>query len=149
MVVSDKELVGELLFGSARVLGGSRLDDNDLIELAADVFSEKPFCIVRQWMLLDVMFPDSRDNEIKAQGLEATVLYAQELVFDSHNKHQVGDGVLSDLQRDFDGCIFESQDVLYILAGRGARKHASLPAVEALGDLIDDSLPFFWKTRTN
>src|SRR5690349_7327284 len=110
MVVSDAELLGELLFGSARVLGGSRLDDDELIELAADTFSEKPFCIVRQWMLLDVMLPDSREQEIKAQGLEATVLYAQALVFDSHNKHQVGVGVLSDFQRDFDGCIFESQD---------------------------------------
>ncbi len=132
MVVSDVELLGELLFGSARALGGSRLEDDELIELATVTFTEKPFCIVRQWLLLDVMLPESEEQEIKAQGLEATILYAQKTVFDSKGKHQAGDSLLSDYQLDFDGCIFESKDTLYILAGRGARKHASYPAVQAL-----------------
>lgn len=132
MVVSDVELLGELLFGSARVLGGSRLEDDELIELATVTFTEKPFCIVRQWMLLDVMLPEFQEQEVKAQDLEATVLYAQAVVFDSNNKLQPGDSVLSDFQSDFEDCIFESKDVLYILAGRGARKHVSAPAVEAL-----------------
>ena len=130
--VTDIELLEDLLFGAARTMGGSRLDDDKLIELAADTFTEKPFCIVRQWMLLDVMLPESEEQEIKAQGLEATILYAQKTVFDSKGKHQAGDSLLSDYQRDFDGCIFESKDKLYILAGRGARKHASVPAVAAL-----------------
>lgn len=132
MNATDAELLGELLFGSAQVLGGSKLDDDELIELAADIFTEKPFCIVRQWMLLDVMLPESQEQEVKAQDLEATVLYAQAAVFDSQNKHQPGDSVLSDFQSDFDESIFESKDTLYILAGRGARKHVSAPAVEAL-----------------
>ena len=132
MNATDAELLGELLFGSAQVLGGSKLDDDELIELAADIFTEKPFCIVRQWMLLDVMLPESQEQEVKAQDLEATVLYAQAAVFDSQNKHQPGDSVLSDFQSDFDESIFESKDTLYILAGRGARKHVSVPAVEAL-----------------
>ncbi|MGY2337814.1 DUF6957 family protein [Pseudomonas sp. SDO5532_S415] len=133
MAVSDVELLGELLFGSARVLGGSRLEDDELIELATVNFTEKPFCIVRQWLLLDVMLPESQDRKIKAQGLEATVLYAQAVVFDSGKKLQPGDSVLSNFQSDFEECVFESKDTLYILAGRGARKHASLPAVKALG----------------
>jgi hypothetical protein len=132
MVVSDSDLLGELLFGSARVLGGSGLDDNELIELATVTFTDKPFCIVRQWLLLDVMLPESQEREVKAQGLGATILYAQSAVYDSQRKLQPGDSVLSDFQRDFEECIFESKDVLYILAGRGARKHVSAPAVEAL-----------------
>lgn len=144
MVVSDTELLGELLFGSARVLGGSSLEDDELIELAIVTFTEKPFCIVRQWLLLDVMLPEFQDQELKAQGLKATVLYAQAVVFDSNNKQQPGDSVLSDFQSDFESCIFESRDVLYILAGRGARKHVSAPAVEALralknADVNEDS----------
>ncbi|MNY43895.1 hypothetical protein D3C86_1788790 [compost metagenome] len=76
-------------------------------------------------------------------------MYAQAVVFDSSSKVKLGDSVLSDFQSDFEECIFESKGVLYILAGRGARKHASLPAVKALGALIDDSLSFFWKTSAN
>jgi hypothetical protein len=138
MVVSDTELLGDLLFGSARVLGGSSLEDDELIELAIVTFTEKPFCIVRQWLLLDVMLPEFQDQEVKAQGLKATVLYAQAVVFDSNSKQQPGDSVLSDFQSDFENCIFESKDVLYILAGRGARKHVSAPAVEALRAFKND-----------
>ncbi|MGY2257991.1 DUF6957 family protein [Pseudomonas sp. SDO55104_S430] len=129
---TDPELLGDLLFGSARTLGGSRLRDEELIPLAADTFGKQHFCIVRYWMVLDVMLPESQEREIKAQGLEATVLYAQAVVFDSANKLQPGDSVISDFQSDFEECVFESKDTLYILAGRGARKHASLPAVKAL-----------------
>jgi hypothetical protein len=134
--VTDIDLLGDLLFGSARSLGGSKLGDDELIELAADTFREKPFCIVRRWMLLDVMLPESQEREIKTQGLEATLLYAQAAVFDSQNKLQPGDSILSDFQRAFDGCIFESKRTIFILAGRGARKHVSLPAVEAIAAAI-------------
>jgi hypothetical protein len=130
--VTNTELLGDLLFGSAQPVGGSRLGDDELIELATDTFGEKPFCIVRRWMLLDVMLPESQEREIKTQGLEATLLYAQAAVFDSQNKLQPGDSILSDFQRAFDGCIFESKHTIFILAGRGARKHVSLPAVEAI-----------------
>ncbi|WP_024777095.1 DUF6957 family protein [Pseudomonas corrugata] len=130
--VTNADLLGDLLFGSARPLGGSKLGDDELIELAADTLREKPFCIVRHWMVLDVMLPEFQEREIKAQGLEATLLYAQSAVFDSQNKYQPGDRIVSGYQRDFDGCFFESNDTIFILAGRGARKHASFPAVQAL-----------------
>lgn len=135
--VTDIDLLGDLLFGPAQPLGGSTLGDDELIELAADTFGEKPFCIVRRWMLLDVMLPDSQDREIKAQGLEATLLYAQTAVFDSQHRHQPGDCILSTFQRDFDGCIFESNHTIFILAGRGARKHVSLPAVQSMAAYIN------------
>ncbi|AWM92264.1 hypothetical protein DJ564_16225 [Pseudomonas sp. 31-12] len=130
--VTNADLLGDLLFGSALPLGGSKLGDDELIELAADTFREKPFCIVRHWMVLDVMLPEFQEREIKAQGLEATLLYAQSAVFDSQNTYKPGDRIVSGYQRDFDGCFFESNDTIFILAGRGARKHASFPAVQAL-----------------
>ncbi|MCK8654750.1 DUF6957 family protein [Pseudomonas umsongensis] len=130
--VTDTDLLGDLLFGPAQSLGGSKLGNDELIELATVNFTEKPFCIVRQWLLLDVMLPESQEREVKAQGLGATILYTQSVIYDSQLKLQPGDSVLSDFQSDFEECIFESKDKLYILAGRGARKHASAPAVEAL-----------------
>jgi hypothetical protein len=136
MSVTNDELLGDLLYGSARPLGGSKLGDYELIELAGDTFADKPFCIVRHWMILDVMLPESTGQKIKAQGLEATILYAQSAVFDSQNKHAPGDSILSGYLRDFDGCIFESKTTIFILAGRGARKHVSLPAVEAIAAAI-------------
>ncbi|MGS0738145.1 DUF6957 family protein [Pseudomonas sp. GG8] len=43
-----------------------------------------------------------------------------------------GGSFITSYQKDFHGCFFESKDKLYILAGRGARKHVSVPAVAAL-----------------
>jgi hypothetical protein len=130
--VTDIDLLGDLLFGPAQPLSGSNLSNDELIELAAESFTEKPFCIVRRWMILDVMLPEFQEREIKAQGLEATRLYAQSSEFDSESTYLPGDSILSDFQCEFDGCIFESKHRIFILAGRGARKHVSLPTVEAL-----------------
>ncbi|RLU08384.1 hypothetical protein CS078_15960 [Pseudomonas prosekii] len=132
MSVTDDELLGDLLYGSAQPLGGSKLGDEELIELAVHTFKEKPFCVVRHWMILDVMLPEFTEQEIKAQGLEATVLYAQSAVYDSQNRHSPSDSILSGYQGDFDGCIFESKTTIFILAGRGARKHVSLSAIQVL-----------------
>lgn len=130
--VSDAELLSDLLFGPAQPLGGSRLADDELVSLCNETFSEKPFCVVRHWMLLDVMLPQSMEKDIKARGTQATILYAQVMVFDSRGMHQPRGSVLSSYQLDFDGCVFESKETIFILAGRGSRKHASLPAVQAL-----------------
>ncbi|MCT4498037.1 hypothetical protein N0U25_09565 [Pseudomonas sivasensis] len=134
--VTDTELLGDLFYGAAHIVGGSRLADDELISVASDTFKERHFCVVRHWMLLDVLPPPSIEQDIKAQGLETTILFAQLMVFDSQNKHRPGESVLSDYQRDLDGCIFESKDTLYILAGRGARKHVSVPAVAALHEYL-------------
>lgn len=83
-------------------------------------------------MLLDLMLPASQEQELITQGLKSCVLYAQATVYDSQGELKPGDSLLSDYERDFDGCIFESKDILYISAGRGAGKHASLSAVQAL-----------------
>ncbi|WP_204123496.1 hypothetical protein [Pseudomonas sp. 008] len=130
--VTDTQLLGDLLFGPARTLGGSTLGDDELVRLARETFKENNFCVVRNWMLLDVMVPPSIEQKIQAQGLEPTLLYAQVTVFDSTGSFHAGASVVSGYQRDFDGCIFESQNTIFILGGRGSRKHAGWPAVQAL-----------------
>lgn len=130
--VTDIELLGDLLFGAARTLGGSRLEDAELIKLACDEFEGQPFCVVRNWMILDLLLPEAQESEIRKQGLQPSVLYAHQVVFDSKARFSNSDTFITSYQKDFHGCFFESKETLYILAGRGARKHASLPAVQAL-----------------
>lgn len=128
----ETELVQDLIYGPARMLCGSRLGDDELIELAHEEFEGQPFCIVRHWMILNLLLSDEQDGEIRKQGLQPSVLYANHSVFDSEDRIASGNGFITGYQKDFHGCFFESQDKLYILAGRGSRKHASLPAVQAL-----------------
>nr|WP_242486345.1 hypothetical protein [Pseudomonas sp. TH03] len=118
------------------MLGGSRLGDDELIRLAREEFEGQPFCIVRNWMLIDLMLSGKQENEIRKQGLQPSVLFANHAVFDSEERIARGNGFITGYQKDFHGCFFASQDKLYILAGRGARKHPSLPAVTKLRELF-------------
>lgn len=128
----DSELVVDVLYGQARTLGGSRLDDDELIKLAREEFEGRRFCIVRNWMLLDVMLAEAQEREVRKQGLQPTVLFISHAVYDSDACVPASDGFVTGYQKDFHGCFFESEDALYILAGRGFRKHVSLPAFQAL-----------------
>jgi hypothetical protein len=83
-------------------------------------------------MMFNVMLPESVEREVKAQGLTATILYSPLTVFDSEGTHRPGETVFSAYLLDFDGCIFESKETVYVLAGRGFRKYASVPALQAL-----------------
>jgi len=130
------ELIEDVLYGPARMLGGSRLEDDELIKLAREEFEGQPFCIVRNWMLIDLMLSDEQENEIRKQDLQPSVLYAHHAVFDSEERIATGNGFITGYQKDFHGCFFESRDKLYILAGRGSRKHASLPAITLLREAV-------------
>ena len=125
-------LLADLHYGPACILNGAELDDDELIRVSNEAFKGRPFCVVRHWMIFDVMVSSSTEHELKMQGLKPTILYSPMTLYDSQGKHSPGESVLSEYLRDLDGCIFESKDKLYILAGRGSRKYASLPAVQAL-----------------
>lgn len=79
----EAELVADVLYGPARTLGGSRLDDDELIKLAREEFEGQPFCVVRNWMILDLLLPEAQESEVRRQGLQPSVLYAHRVVFDS------------------------------------------------------------------
>jgi hypothetical protein len=133
----DEQLVVEALYGLARTLGGSRLENDALIRLAIDEFTGRRIFIVRQWMLLDVIAPDAHEQQIKKNGLIPTVLYADQIVYASDASIAINKRFITGYQKSFEACFFESKDTLYILAGRGCRKHVSLPALIALQKIME------------
>ncbi|MHA3736461.1 DUF6957 family protein [Pseudomonas sp. Eth.TT006] len=126
------ELIEDVLYGPARMIGGARLGDEELIKLAQEEFAEQRFCIVRNWMLMDILLPEFEEREVRKRGLQPSVLLVHDAVFDSEGRIAARDIFITGFQKDFNGCFFESEDALYILAGRGARKHVSVPAWQAL-----------------
>ncbi|WP_095194333.1 hypothetical protein [Pseudomonas sp. Irchel 3A7] len=126
------ELIEDVLYGPAQILGGSRLEDEELIKLAREEFDGQPFCIVRNWMLWDIVLPESEERDVQKRGLQPTVLFFHDAVFDSEGRIAARDSFITGFQKDYHGCFFESEDTLFILGGRGFRKHVSSPAFEAL-----------------
>ena len=126
------ELIEDVLYGPARMIGGSRLGDEELIKLAQEEFAEQRFYIVRNWVVLDILLPATQEKDVQTQGLEPSVLFFHDAVFDSEGRIAARGSFITGFQKDFHGCFFESEEALYILAGRGFRKHVSLPAYEVL-----------------
>lgn len=127
----DTELLAKLFHGPAGILYGSKLDDDGLIHAAMEAFGGRAFCIVRNWMLIDVKLTDRHDRLVKENGLQPTLLYANKIV-SANASEEPSQGVLSGFQSRYEDCFFETEEVLFVLAGRGARKRAGIPAVFAL-----------------
>ncbi|MBD8120347.1 hypothetical protein IFT62_03900 [Pseudomonas lutea] len=144
----NNQLIGDLLFGPAQPLSGSKLDDDTLLKLACEEFPEKEFCIVRRWMLIDVILADDEESLIRSSGLRPVLIYAQAMITKAGTKAEAIQGVLSGFQLTFEDCFFETQDMLYILAGRGSRKFASKPSVSALADLCGSGLWSTYESRS-
>lgn len=92
----------------------------------------RPFYVVRDWLLLDIMVPSDVEDDLKAKGLQPTVLFASTVVYDSRVEGSRAGAIRSSFQRILDGCSFESMHTSFVLAGPGVRKHVSLPALLAL-----------------
>lgn len=128
----ESVLIADILYGEARNLNGSSLSDGDLISIVQKDFSDRAVCVVRQWLLLDVLLAEGMRAEIEGEGRQPTILYAHNVVFDNRECIPAGDGLVTDYEREFYGCLFETGDVLVVLAGPGGRKYVSQPAVAAL-----------------
>lgn len=128
----DTVLVGNLLLQTGEQIRGESGSDATLIELAMSRSAGKPVCVVKDWLLLDVMVSDQDGDSLRGQGLQPTVLFAREILFDSRCRGARLGALRSGFQRSHDSASFETPDVIYLLAGPGQRKYASVPALLAL-----------------
>jgi len=126
--VEAAQLAFFLLDGAEHV-EGLPLPDDELIGLAKRRSGDRPFCVIRNWVILDVMVSASDEKSLDAQGLQPTVMLGREIVYDSRTQSSRPGGLRSSFESSFVESVFESKDTLYYLAGPGFRKHTSLPAV--------------------
>ncbi|NIF28880.1 hypothetical protein F3J44_21175 [Pantoea sp. Tr-811] len=132
----DEHLISDILYGPAQSLGGSGLSDENLVRVAAEEYARQDFCVVRHWLLLDVLLPEAEQSQLEREGLRATVLYAHSVVHHSSTNMGVTKGLISGYESESYGWLFRADDTTYILAGPGGRKYVSLPAINALRDHV-------------
>lgn len=128
----EDDLVSDILYGPARKLLGSQLDDDAMIQLAEKEFQGKAFSVVKNWMLLHVLLPGSEEKMIEEQGLKPTVLYANNVVFDSTSSALPAGGVITGYQQDHVEYLFVTEDARFVLMGIGHQKTVGLPSINAL-----------------
>ncbi|MGY2293632.1 DUF6957 family protein [Pseudomonas sp. SDO528_S397] len=123
------EEISQLFYGAGEEVAGWEGSQEDLISLAAKMFPGKAFCMVRQWIFIDLTVNSDEKDKLTGLGLLPATLYAHEVVFDSRNRFQAGMWVRSNFGVSFrQGCMFETKSTVYLLWESGLRKQASLGA---------------------
>lgn len=128
----EAALVSDFLSEHGLPLDGDGRLDELIVETAWANNQGRPFYIVRDWLLLDIMVPSDVEDDLKAMGLQPTVVFANTVVYDSRARGSRVGAIRSSFQGVLEDCTFESMNTSYILAGPGTRKHVSLPALQAL-----------------
>ncbi|MEE4634113.1 hypothetical protein V2K98_11325 [Pseudomonas alliivorans] len=123
------EEISQLFYGAGEEVAGWEGSQEDLISLAAKMFPGKAFCMVRQWIFIDLTVNSDEKDKLTGLGLLPAALYAHEVVFDSRNRFQAGMWVRSNFGVSFrQGCMFETKSTVYLIWESGLRKQASLGA---------------------
>jgi hypothetical protein len=123
------EEISQLFYGTGEEVPGWEGSQEDLIALTAKAFPGKAFCVVRQWILIDLTVTPNEKEKLTRLGLLPMTLFAHEIVLDSKGRFQPGMWVRSNFGKSFtESCIFETKNTAYLLLAAGQRKEASLAA---------------------
>ena len=119
--------ISQLLYGTGDESPGWQDSEEELISLAAKSFPGKAFCVVKQWILIDLTVTPEEREKLAKLGLLPATLYAHEVVLDSRGRFQPRMWVRSNFGVSFSqGCMFETKSTVYLLWGSGLRKEASV-----------------------
>src|SRR5471030_2493053 len=123
------EEISQLLYGAGKEMPGWQGTQDELIALSTKAFPGKAFCIVRQWILIDLTVNSDEKEKLSGLGLLPATLFAHEIVLDSKGRFQPGMWVRSNFGKSFtEGCMFETKSTVYLLWGSGLNKEASVSA---------------------
>ncbi|MCE0906985.1 hypothetical protein LU676_30065 [Pseudomonas alloputida] len=125
----EADLLANLAMAKGKRIQGGSSSDADLIKEALAGDRSRPVCVVRDWLLIDVMVSEEDDRMLIAQGLQPTILFAHEILFDSRFQAPRPGALRSSFQRTYSGSVFESNELIYLLAGDGLRKQVSAAAI--------------------
>ena len=82
------EEISQLLYGAGEEMPGWQGTEDELIALSAKIFPGKAFCVVRQWILIDLTVNSDEKEKLTGLGLFPATLFAHEIVLDSKGRFQ-------------------------------------------------------------
>lgn len=120
----------EQIIGPSEVMQGMQIDPQEAIRMTQARFPDRSFCIVNEWVWLDLDAPDLVVKELESEGKKPVMLLMLNVVFDSSTKSTGPLWLRSSPLIEFsDGMFFQTQHKLYVLLNHGRRKTMSLSAV--------------------
>jgi len=112
---------------------GSSMSDEEALSYARKNFPYGNFCLVRDWLWLDIETTDAQRHALEKTQRQPALIYAHQVVFDSERRWDVGDFVRTSLLHQFsEGFHFRTLNSVYLLLGPGTRKPASADTIACL-----------------
>lgn len=122
--------VNDLLYGAGVPMAGLEMPDEKAIERMRKRFRFEGYCLVRDWVWIDLDVSDEQRVLLEKTGRQPTVVYAHTVIYDSERRWDVGDFVRTSPLREFhDGFLFQTWNTVYVLLGDGVRKRATAETV--------------------
>lgn len=110
----------DFLSGEAPVIHGTDLTREEIHQELKRRNPHKQFCLVRNWMLIELEIANEARKTIEADGFKARLIYAHEVVEDSSCRWPPGSWVRTSLQLRYeDDGFFETRSTIYVLLGDG------------------------------
>lgn len=127
------EAISDFLSQDGEAIQSACDDEPAGVALAQELCPGKPYCSVRQWVLVDLDISDAQKALVLDQGFQPILLYAHSVVTDNARRFSAGDWVRSTLLVDLkNNFLFETSNSVYILLGVGSRKLANPDVVTSI-----------------
>ena len=124
--MNELNALTDLLYTPGQPMAGSDMSDEDAIAYARNHFPQDGYCIVREWIWIDLDASEELRAALAKRQLQPVILYAHCVVFDGKRRWDVGDFVrtspLHAFEKDFH---FKTLNTTYLLLGGGTRKLAT------------------------
>jgi hypothetical protein len=101
--------------------------DLDAVTFAGLHFPSRAYCLVADWVILDLEVTTRQRIAITDRGLIPALVYALTVIQDRKGRFAPGDWVRSTLGVSFThNCLFETKNTVYVLMGAGRRLRTDL-----------------------
>lgn len=122
--------VTDLLYGPGTPMAGLSLTDEEAMAMVRQRFPRAEFCLVRDWLWLDLEVTPVEREQLSKTGRQPVVVCAHTVIYDSNRRWDVGDFVRTSPLHVWHGDgLFQTWNTLYVLLGEGQRKRVALETV--------------------
>jgi hypothetical protein len=116
-------------------LMGLDMTEGEAILFVRQHFPDKPYCVVANWMLIELEVDEVSRKAVKRLGSEPYLVYAHRVLQDSAGRFRRGDWVRSTLKVSLtQGGLFETVNTVYVLLGQGCCKVSRPEVVMSIHD---------------
>ncbi len=117
------------MIGPSVLMPGVEIELDEAVRVARERFPGQSFCVVKEWVWLDLEAPDLINDELANNGKRPVMLLVFEVLFDSSTSSKAHWFRTTPLIEFSEGMFFQTENKLYVLIGHGRRKSMSLSAV--------------------